>query len=61
MVKKELTIPLVKQYYYEVPSKSKDEVTFDIKDYGEASMSDYFKVLNIICKVEEWKPSRLIQ
>lgn len=42
-------------------SKSKDEVTFDIKDYGEASMSDYFKVLNIICKVEEWKPSRLIQ
>jgi len=33
IVKKELTIPLVKQYYYEVPSKSKEEVVCRLLDY----------------------------
>lgn len=33
VVKKELTIPLVKQYYYEVRSKNKEEVTCRLLDY----------------------------
>ena len=42
MVKKELTIPLVKQYYYEVPSKSKDEVVCRLLDYYNPKRSLIF-------------------
>ena len=42
MVKKELTIPLIKQYYYEVPSKSKDEVVCRLLDYYNPKRSLIF-------------------
>lgn len=35
-------------------SKSEDEITFEINEYSENDMSDYFKVLNITGKIE-WK------
>lgn len=42
VVKKELTIPLVKQYYYEVRSKNKEEVTCRLLDYYNPKRSLIF-------------------
>lgn len=48
---KELTIPLVKQYYYEVKSKNKDEVTARLIDYYNPKRSLIF--CNTKRKVDE--------
>lgn len=42
IVKKELTIPLVKQYYYEVPKGSKEEVVCRLLDYYNPKRSLIF-------------------
>lgn len=42
VVKKELTIPLVKQYYYEVKSKNKEEATCRLLDYYNPKRSLIF-------------------
>lgn len=42
IVKKELTIPLVKQYYYEVPKGSKEEVVCRLLDYYDPKRSLIF-------------------